>query len=67
MTFSAAAGEELYIVVDSLTADQLGDYMLTLFFLSVPESICDDGQDNDQDEQVDCDDPDCATVEACIE
>ena len=31
------------------------------------ESICDDGIDNDGDNQVDCDDNDCDSFEACFE
>ena len=30
-----------------------------------PESICDDGLDNDADGMLDCDDPDCSGDAAC--
>ena len=65
--FSAATGQELYLIVDGLSASNVGDFVLTLFFLSAPETECDDGVDNDQDTLVDCDDPDCDTVESCVE
>ncbi|MEC7987959.1 MAG: CAP domain-containing protein [Myxococcota bacterium] len=54
-------GQTIIIVVDGWYSEG-GDFQLNI---SGVEQSCEDGIDNDGDGDVDCDDPDCASVE-CI-
>jgi hypothetical protein len=63
--FCASAGDQYIIVVDGYTSTSLGTYSLDINVS--PESVCDDGVDNDGDGLTDCEDDDCAEDAVCIE
>jgi len=58
----AERGDSFVIVVDGWNASA-GDYELDID--AVEAGYCDDELDNDGDGDVDCDDGECATLEAC--
>lgn len=70
-TFQAVAGATYYLVVDGDESYGLpgsGYYTITLTCgTSTFESDCTDGEDNDMDGYLDCDDFDCAGDDACYE
>ncbi len=62
LTFGFEAGEEVILVVDGWN-DNEGTYQINVS--GVEAGYCDDAADNDGDGDVDCDDSECATTEAC--
>ena len=62
LTVEMDAGDTVLIIVDGY--DQAtGNLSITV---SGTEASCDDGEDNDDDGDVDCDDTDCRATEACV-
>jgi len=62
--FSAKANEDYVVKLTLSTFDQ-GAYTITFGCGDGPEQECDDGEDNDNDLYVDCEDPDCFTDDVC--
>lgn len=46
--------------------NELNAYVSALPKVEIPKEICNDGEDNDRDGDVDCDDSDCATDPSCV-
>jgi len=65
VTFDAEAGTLYYLVVDGWNGAE-GTYTITVECPPDVETVCDDGEDDDQDDLIDCDDDDCALAEACL-
>ncbi|MFT6395340.1 MAG: hypothetical protein ACJAYU_000082 [Bradymonadia bacterium] len=65
VTFDAEAGSNLLIVVDGFGGGSAGDYVLNIR-LDLDE-ICDSGEDEDGDGDIDCADTDCVGDDACLE
>jgi len=63
--FVAAAGAEIYVVVDGL--DAAGELLLRTACEPALYEDCDNGVDDDGDANTDCDDPDCFLAAACVE
>ena len=63
--FCASAGDQYIIVVDGYSSTSVGNYSLDINV--APESICDDGLDNDGNGDIDCDDANCSSDPACYE
>jgi hypothetical protein len=59
------AGQAITLVVDGFSLSASGDYILAAGPVTVVESACTDGLDNDLDGAVDCTDSDCAAEAAC--
>jgi hypothetical protein len=60
-----------YVFLDGYTIDpdlgaNEGPFVLNVVISPNPPEICNDGLDNDGDVYVDCADPDCTTVGACL-
>ena len=63
-----AAGQFLTILATTFDPlDAIGDFEITVLTLAPPESICDDGMDDDNDGDIDCEDLDCQDDAACHE
>lgn len=53
-------GDTLFIYADGYAAaTDVGPYTLKMNFIPAAPEVCDDGQDNDFDNSIDCDDTDC--------
>ncbi len=59
ITLDLEEGQEIVVVVDGFD-DKSGQFRLTV---SGVEMFCDDGEDDDGDGAVDCDDDDCFSIE----
>ena len=60
-----------YVFLDGYTVDPVGGanegpFQLNVVITPNPPEICDNGLDDDGDVYVDCADPDCTTVGACL-
>jgi hypothetical protein len=60
-----ADGNVLYVIMWKHSTVGAGHYALTLTCADGPEANCTDGQDNDADSYVDCEDSDCYDHSAC--
>ena len=65
----AAAGVTYFIYVDALNEDEVGNYVLNTVIgpcqQVVDIEICDNGEDDDGDQAIDCADDDCAGTPQC--
>jgi len=61
VVITVTAGQTYFIIVDGYAGNE-GNYELTL---TMPETVCGDGLDNDTDGDTDCDDVDCNGVGSC--
>jgi hypothetical protein len=64
--FTAKAGDERYIVIDSVGSAPSGNYLLAVFFVTPSEVDCQDGLDDDNDGDTDCSDDECITDPNCL-
>jgi hypothetical protein len=60
-----------FVFLDGFTVDpnfgiDQGPFVLNALFNANPPEVCNDGIDNDGDHFVDCADPDCTSVGACL-
>jgi hypothetical protein len=72
LSYAVEAGEEYLVIVDGYSSFSTGSYVLDIAFsegvdCNGGEFACDDGTDNDGDGDIDCDDADCASLQACNE
>ncbi len=67
LLFEATAAGTYYLIVKSYyTSPSTASYAIAVFnYEDTTELTCDDGFDNDLDDLVDCDDPDCFGLGAC--
>ena len=66
VSFAVTTGQTLYLVVDGFEGEA-GTFDIDLACDLVPPETCTNGEDDDQDALVDCDDPDCDGREGCAE
>ncbi len=63
LTLVLDAGDQIVLVLDGYGSRSVGDYQLNVEQNAI--EICDNGEDDDLDEAIDCFDPDCAGSDAC--
>ena len=66
LRFYANAGQTYFVVVDGVDGGE-GTFSLALGCSGQPESVCDNGADEDGDGRVDCADSDCLSIPPCAE
>ena len=66
VAFEAVVGTTYYFVVDGWAGAE-GSFIITLNCPPDVETLCEDGDDNDQDGAKDCEDADCAFSDACAD
>jgi cysteine-rich repeat protein len=65
-SYAMDAGDMVYVLISSYNSDSAGAFDMQVSFSDVlPESLCTDKTDNDNDTLVDCQDTDCASDAAC--
>jgi len=65
VTFPAEAGKSYFFVIDGYAGAQ-GQFDIEVSCPSFVETACHDGQDNDLDKLVDCEDDDCYQAVECV-